>query len=330
MMVGAFLNGVHPRSEALIRTTWESDKGKIAASQLDAARRADVERLVQAQTAAGFSHVTDGNLRWQDLFRPFLEATEGYEVGPITRYFETNTFFKQPLVRAEPRFDARAWFKANFDTELLPRGGAWKAILPSPYHFAKAAEAPGRRRDEVAFAFARVLNEAAQALMKNRYQFIQFNEPQFLYDHAEHVRKATGHGPRGDDWDLLVQSTAEAAKGIGVTTCIHVLHGDPTPFVAKFQELATDAVGIDFTLVDVDALPRLRYGRGLNAGVLDAANSYVERPVQVAGLASAVKARLDPEDFWLGPNADLQFVPSSIAEEKIAALGQAAREVVGA
>lgn len=329
-MVGAFLNGVHPRSEALIRTTWDFDKGKIAASQLDAARKADVERAVKVQGEAGFSHVTDGNLRWQDLFRPFLETTQGYAVGPITRYFETNTFFKQPLVSGDPKFDAKNWFKNRFDSELLPRGGAWKAVLPSPYHFAKAADAPKHKRSDVASAFAKVLNEAAQVLMKNRYQFIQFNEPQFLYDQEEHVRKATSALARKDDWDLLVQSLGDAAKGIGVTTCVQFFHGDPTPFVEKFQQLPTDAVGIDFTLVHVDELPKVKYDRGLNAGVLDAQNSYVESPVHVAKLASAVKARLDPEDFWLGPNTDLQFVPTGIAEEKIRVLGKASKEVIGA
>ena len=52
---------------------------------------------LDAQREAGLDYLSDGLLNWQDIFRPFDEAARGLEPGPLTRFLNTNTFYRRTL-----------------------------------------------------------------------------------------------------------------------------------------------------------------------------------------------------------------------------------------
>ena len=67
-------------------------------------------------------------LRWQDLFRPLLEASEGLDPGALTRFLDTNTFYRAPsATAAEPSLGQ------PLDERYVPvlQGGR-VVTLPSP------------------------------------------------------------------------------------------------------------------------------------------------------------------------------------------------------
>ena len=43
-------------------------------------------------------YYTDPLFNWQDIFRPLVASIDGISLGPLTRYFETNTFYRKPIV----------------------------------------------------------------------------------------------------------------------------------------------------------------------------------------------------------------------------------------
>ena len=65
-------------------------------------RAADLDVLVSAESEAGFDLLSDGMLAWQDLFRPLVDASEGLEAGALTRFLDTNTFFRAPHATGNP------------------------------------------------------------------------------------------------------------------------------------------------------------------------------------------------------------------------------------
>src|SRR5207237_557342 len=67
----------------------------------------DLAALVEAQQAAGLDLLGDGMLRWQDHFRPLLDQAAGLETGALTRFLDTNSFYRAP--------------KANSATSGAPR-----------------------------------------------------------------------------------------------------------------------------------------------------------------------------------------------------------------
>src|ERR671931_2822078 len=111
----AFAPGIYPRSEALVQATRDVDR--------------DLAELVSAQQAAGVDLLADGMLRWQDHFRPLLEAADGLETGALTRFLDTNTFYRAPkATTATPKLST-----PPDERYVAPLPGARLVTLPSPY-----------------------------------------------------------------------------------------------------------------------------------------------------------------------------------------------------
>ena len=96
MTLKAFAPGIYPRSEALVQATRDLDRGRTTQEAVDEQVERDFAELVAAQQAAGVDLLTDGMLRWQDHFRPLLEGADGLETGALTRFLDTNTFYRAP------------------------------------------------------------------------------------------------------------------------------------------------------------------------------------------------------------------------------------------
>src|SRR5881398_1488620 len=103
----AFAPGIYPRSEPLVQATRDLDRGRTTPEAVDEQVERDLAELVAAQQAAGLDLLADGMLRWQDHFRPLLEAADGLETGALTRFLDTNSFYRAPkATAATPKLDA--------------------------------------------------------------------------------------------------------------------------------------------------------------------------------------------------------------------------------
>src|SRR5919205_2930736 len=99
----AFAPGLYPRSEGLVQATRDLDRGRTTEEAVDEQIERDLAELVSVQQTAGLDLLADGMLRWQDHFRPLLEAADGLETGALTRFLDTNTFYRAPKATGTPR-----------------------------------------------------------------------------------------------------------------------------------------------------------------------------------------------------------------------------------
>src|SRR5215218_8354295 len=133
MQLEAFVPGMYARSEALVQATRDLDRGRTSAEAVDRQVEDDQAAFVAAQQEAGLDPVADGMLRWQDHFRPLLEAADGLETGALTRFLDTNTFYRAPRsTTATPSLDAPLG-----DRYVPPLGVPRLVTLPSPFALAK-------------------------------------------------------------------------------------------------------------------------------------------------------------------------------------------------
>jgi 5-methyltetrahydropteroyltriglutamate--homocysteine methyltransferase len=98
--------------------------------------------------------------------------------------------------------------------------------------------------------------------------------------------------------------------------------GDAGNLLGKLLELPVDAIGVDFYATDVAALSR-PFPKTLLAGVIDARNSLLEEPEELAEFGRSLLEDMEGPELHLVPNGDLQFVPERIAREKVLRLGAA-------
>jgi 5-methyltetrahydropteroyltriglutamate--homocysteine methyltransferase len=295
----AYAPGIYARSEALIQATRDLDRGRATQEAVEEQFARDLEALLAVQERVGLDLLCDGMLRWQDLFRPLAEASDGIEARPLTRFLDTNTFYRALLI------DGRPLLRAPLPAPDLP-AGRWLATLPSPLAFSHAADGAASPQALAASVLApQVAAWAAAgcALVVLVESFLAGSGG------VEELRRALGELP--------------AAPPI----VLQLPFADAGPLLSQLAELPVAGVGVDFYATSLESVPR-RYPKMLVAGVVDVRSSALEDVDEIVRFAEALVGR-EPAGLALVPNGDLQFVPEPIAREKLACLGRARSALAG-
>lgn len=319
MEVHASLTGPFPRSEALVRATRDLDRGRATEEAVSRLYRSTEDELLQLEKRLGLAPQTGGYLRWADLFRPFALHWSGFEVGPVTRWFETNTFYRQPILHAPPeRTPGRLapWFPAA--NPALSAGRA-KAILPGPYTFAGMLDnRSGETPEALVHRFGRLLAAEVSELRVLGYSTFQFQEPWLV------TRPPAG--PAAESTVAAYRSLADAVGG--GTSIVWTCFADAAPALPLLGRLPVSAVGIDLAETEPTALSHFPPGRGLGFGCLDPRTTLVEDPVEAAARVTAAIDLARPSAVWLGPGGPLDLLPWDAAVRKLPALAATRAELV--
>ena len=292
MEVRTFVPGIYPRSEALVPATRDLDRGRTTPEAVAEQVERDFRELVSVQEGAGLTLFADGLLTAQDHFRPLAEAAQGLDARPLTRFLDTNTFYRAVLVEDEPRL------ASPLRAPDLP-AGRWLATLPSPLAFSRASGGAASAQKLA----AQVLAPQIEAWAGAGAALVVLTDP-FL--------------AREGGAEELVASLAELPQSVPLA--LHLPFGAAGPHLASLADCPVAAIGIDFYSTRADAVPQ-GYPKEIHAGVLDARSSALESPEEIGRFAAELLAR-EPAGLALVPNGDLQFVPEPIAREKVARLGR--------
>jgi len=282
-----------------VQATRDLDRGRTSQEAVDEQIERDLGDLVAAQQAAGLDLLADGMLRWQDVFRPIVDASDGLETGALTRFLDTNTFYRAPsATTATPALSQP--LNGGFIAKMP---GPRLVTLPSPYALAHGT---GVEPTTVAASVLKPQIDALDAeLVVLEEPFLARAEPGGVRKLSAALEKLAG-GPRLALWVTFGSADALFEEGLG--------------------DLPVDAIGVDFFATRANAVPE-GFNKMLLAGVLDARSSIPEEPGEIAAFVGQLRAR-GVEDIALVPNGDLQYVSQSVAREKLARLGQAKTEAV--
>jgi 5-methyltetrahydropteroyltriglutamate--homocysteine methyltransferase len=286
----ALAPGLYPRSEALVAATRDLDRGRTTPEAVDEQVERDFEELVAGQQQAGLDLLADGMLRWQDHFRPLLESADGLETGALTRFLDTNTFYRAPKATGEPRLRVPLG-----ERYVAPLPGPRLVTLPSPFALSHGTDLSPK--------------EVAEGVLKPALEGLD----------AELVVLAEPFLPREEKPEL--DGLAEALDVLDGKLALWLEFGDAGPALRSgATDLPVEAIGIDFYATHLDDVPE-GFDKLLLAGVLDARNSLAEEPRELASFAERLSQRA--ERVALVPNGDLQYVSEPFAREKLARLGKA-------
>ena len=302
--VYAGVTGPFPRPEALVQATRDLDRGRIAPADGDAAfARADAD-VAAVEERLRLDVRTGGYLRWDDLFRPFTRLWEGASPGPLTRFFETNTFYRQPVLTQRPKGGSGRL--ANWLPSPLP--GA-RAIVPGPYTFSTMAEvAFSGRGHEPIERIAEAIAAEIRALGADGPAQWQFQEPMLVY------------APPADDGESVVRAYRTIAEAAPSTPkIVWTYFGDAARTMPLLARLPVDGVGFDLFETDPGATEPLR-NKAIGLGCLDARSTVPESVPDVARLVREVIRIGRPSSVWLGPSPPLDLLPFDAAVRKLEVL----------
>ncbi len=323
-MVRTTVVGSYPRigdtheEQALRRAIARFDRGEAEASDVAEAERETVRDVLREQNAAGLDVVTDGLVTWNDSASHVCRGLGGFEIGGLVRYFDTNTYYRQPIVTGDVSWKGPIlldeWKFAQgaspAPVRVVLTGPATLAHLALDRHY-------GKKRPLVR-ALAEALAAEVDALQAAGAKQIQIDEPVLT--------------TRPEDLSLVSQGLdAIAARKGSAEIVLATYFGDVAKIYRELLELPADAYLLDLVQGSKTWPSLVKHGseKPLLLGLVDARNTRLEDPQAIAARTRELRDSVDLVASYLSPSNGLEFLPRDRARRKLAILVDAARRVGG-
>jgi 5-methyltetrahydropteroyltriglutamate--homocysteine methyltransferase len=323
-MVRTTVVGTYPRigdtsgEQALRRAIARFDRREASEADVRAAEREVVKAVLREQAAAGIDVVTDGQVPWYDSQSHIARGLDGVEIGGLVRYFDTNTYYRQPIVTGAVR-----WTRPLLVDEWRFAQGVSKApvkaVLTGPVTLASLAldRHYGKKRG-LPLALADALAEEVAVLESAGARHIQVDEPILTR--------------RPEDLPLVRDTleTLAGRKGAAELT-LATYFGDVAKIYRDLVKLPADVIGLDLVQGSKTWSHVQRHGseKPLSLGVVDARNTKLEEPEVLASRVHELRDGVDLGRSYLSPSNGLEFLPRESARQKLAVLAETARRVGG-
>ena len=145
---------------------------------------------------------------------------------------------------------------------------------------------------------------------------IQLNGPSIARQHDPEMLARIG------------EAVEKVAKGIGAETYLHLYFENCSRVLPNLQDFKVDGIGVDFRATPLGEIEEVDF-KGLACGYVDAGNTRMETPREIATFAETVVETLEPKQLHVTPNYDLEFIPYTFAKQKVRSLGAALRILRG-
>src|SRR5260221_12916785 len=138
-VIGAFPKiSDQPGGQELRQALHKQDRGELTDAELDGVYDTVTRTAIGELEAAGIDVINDGQIRWDDLLAPFASAWSGVKRGPLERFYDNNTYFRQPMIEGPISSDGQTLVKAfRYAGTVATR--ELKAAVAGPITFATLA-----------------------------------------------------------------------------------------------------------------------------------------------------------------------------------------------
>lgn len=264
---------------------------------------------------AGIDVVNDGQLRWDDMLAPFARAWNGCDRGPLERFYDNNTYFRQPVITGPIATDGITLVR-DFTFARGVARGQLKAAVCGPLTFATLAEDHHYRSlEERTLAVADAIAAEIRGLGAAGATLVDVEEPA-LVAHPEHF--------------ALARAAMERLAAAGVPLALQTYFFPADPLLDALAAFPVAQVGIDVRSRETHVLEKLTALRQtVVLGIVDARNTRVETESELVRLIEAALKRIPAEYLWLAPTTGLEYLPHDVAVQKLKALVAAAHATGG-
>ena len=105
-VIGAYPKNSDERQD-LRRALHRADRDELDEAGLAKVYDETTEWAIREMESAGIDVINDGQIRWDDLLAPFAKAWRNCERGPLERFYDNNTYFRQPVITGPIETDGR-------------------------------------------------------------------------------------------------------------------------------------------------------------------------------------------------------------------------------
>jgi len=331
-MFDAVIAGSLPKPAWLAETQKLWPQWKATGDELLQAKTDATLLWIKLQEDAGLDIIGDGEQARQHFVHGFLEQVEGIDFEhKVTMGIRDGRYDAQvPQVVASLKLKGRVH---ALEAQLL-RAHTKKKIkftLPGPMTIVDTvADRFYGSKEDMAMAFADLLNQEALALQADGVDIIQFDEPAFNV----YLKDAATWG---------VQALERAAKGLTCTTAVHICYGygikanldwketlgqEWRQYEAIFPAIAASSINqVSLECYHSHVPPHLMAllaGKDVMVGVIDVASDVVETPEQVADTIGKALQYVPKHRLFPCTNCGMAPMNRDIALAKLKALAEGA------
>lgn len=308
---------------------WKLQGDELTDGKCDALRIA-----LQEQQLAGIDIVSDGEQTRQHFVTTFIEHLSGVDfskrqtVRIRNRYDAEVPTVVGPVSRQKPVFvDDAKFLRKHTDLPI-------KWALPGPMTMIDTLyDDHYKSRKELAFEFAKILNEEALELAAAGVDIIQFDEPAFnvFFDEV-------------NEWGIA--ALERAIEGLPCETAVHICYGygikantdwkktlgsewrQYEAIFPKLQKSAIDIISLEChnSRVPLELLALIR-GKKVMVGAIDVASDVIESPEEVAETLRKALQFVDADKLYPCTNCGMAPLSREVASAKLRAL-QAGASIV--
>ncbi len=310
---------------------WKLQGAELIDGKQDALRVA-----LQEQQQAGVDIVSDGEQTRQHFVTTFIEHLNGVDfenrktVTIRNRYEASVPSVIGPVSRSKPVFVEDAKFLRSQTKQPI------KWALPGPMTMIDTLyDAHYQSREQLAWEFAKILNQEAKELEAAGVDIIQFDEPAFnvFFDDV-------------NDWGI--KCLERAIEGLKCETAVHICYGygikantdwkqtlgnewrQYEEVFPKLQKSNIDIISLEChnSRVPIELLALIS-GKKVMVGAIDVASNEIETPDEVAQTLREALKYVDADKLYPCTNCGMAPLPRQIASAKLSALSKGAEIVRG-
>lgn len=311
--------GDSTEEQKLRRSLHLYDKSEITDEDLAQVKNEVTEDVIRQQIEIGLDIVTDGLIRWDDPLRVIVRNITGVEVSGLIRYFDTNTFYRQPIIESRLEF-IKPILINDFQFAQEHSSKPVKVVLPGPYTIAKLSRNRFYREfKQLAFDLAHLLHKEALALEEAGCKYIQFDEPALLQFKQELPLFM-------QVYEILTAQLSKAEKTVQFN------FGTIEGIYPKILNLNVERIGIELTPghKNWDVIKSAQFTKKLMAGIVNARNTKMESEAELVKLLHQLGESVNLDNTWLSTSHSLEFLPRSNARKKLELLTSVAKQLRGA
>jgi len=317
-VVGSYPKIPDPPAPGRWRTSVEKlQRGEISAADLKRVEDEVTDEVLREQADAGIDVPTDGQIRWDDGLTYFARGLAGFAIHGLQRYFDTNVYYRQPVATGEV-----TWRKpisvADYTFAAAHSVRPVKPVVTGPFTLAvMSRDEHYGSLDRFVMALATALNFELRALAQAGAPLIQVDEPGLLVHR--------------DQLPLFGRAMAALWDGVGARRALYTYFGHVDGLYPAMLDLPVDVLGLDFIAGQQrnwEILRRAKFTKELGLGVLDARNTRMENPEEIAAACRRATELVPASALYVGPNAGLEFLPRRVARKKLDALAAGVRRAM--
>jgi 5-methyltetrahydropteroyltriglutamate--homocysteine methyltransferase len=313
------VTGAYPKisdeHQDLRRALHRHDRGELDAAGLAGVLDESTRWAIGELDWAGLDVINDGQVRWDDLLAPFARAWGGCDRGPLERFYDNNTYFRQPVITG-PITTEGSTLVRDFEFARGVARGQLKAAVCGPLTFATLSEDRHYRSlEDRTLAVADAITAEIRGLGAAGATLVDIEEPA-LVAHPEHF--------------ALARAAIERLAVVGVPLALQTYFFPADPLLEALAAFPVAQVGVDIRSRDTRALERLNALRQtVVLGIVDARNTRIETESELVKLIEAALKQVPADYLWLAPTTGLEYLPHDVAVQKLKALVAAAHATGG-